>query len=160
MTTSETETPDYASFVDTRVRLVYIPEPTDSTPQGRDPDAEEIIAFVAAYNAEMGVMMVRPRRKTMGFLVETFKIIEIEADNEPPKPIKQKVLKETSTETVRQHLADRHGYSLSHVNSFTDEQAETEHNLIDHTDLGHAHEESDPEDSDDDETDAAGGVAD
>lgn len=149
----ETTEAFFTKLVNKRVRLVYVPEGPGAT-EGTRPVAEEIIAYVQAYNEANKMLMVRQKGRTMGFLLEVADVVEIETDEDDVKPIKQKKLKAVDTNTVRQHLADRHGYELTHVNSLTDEQAEEEHDAIDHGNLGHTHQEETPESEDTDSDDS------
>jgi len=43
------------------------------------------------------------------------------------------------TTSIRQHLADRHGLSISVLNRITEDAAREVHDGIDHGDLGHRH---------------------
>ena len=145
--TEATDKVDYTELVKQKVRLVYLPE----VEEGQDPNkrvAEEIRGVIETVNDALEVIMIRQRGKMMSFLVEYKDIVELEADDEPGKPIRQKTLKPVDSQNARQHLADRHGYELAHINAMTDEQAEEEHDAIDHSPLGHTHRDSDSESED------------
>lgn len=79
-------------------------------------------------------------------LVMPDEIEEIALAPSKPKTLAQKKLKEPNENTVRQHLLDRHGYERSVVNKMSDEKAWSEHEDIDHTDLGHRHITEDDDD--------------
>lgn len=68
-------------------------------------------------------------------------ITGVEAAPEKPKPVTQKKLKPIALGQARQHLLDRHGVTLAWAKD-ADEQAAFEyHQGLDHSDLGHKHEE-------------------
>lgn len=67
------------------------------------------------------------------------------------KKVTQKKLKPVAINNVRQHLADRHGWEVAPLNDMTDEEAWQEHENIDHSTLGHRHEESKEEESSEEE---------
>lgn len=83
-------------------------------------------------------------------LVLPDQIEEITAAPEKPKKIVQKKLKAVTVTTVRQHLADRHGWTIGEVNEMSDDEALGVHDDLDHSDLGHKHE------SDEDDNNEAG----
>lgn len=72
-------------------------------------------------------------------LVFPDKIEEIALAPSKPKTISQKKLKPAVESTVRQHLADRHGWLRSEINKLSDEDAFAQHENLDHDDLGHKH---------------------
>ncbi len=97
--------------------------------------------------SEFGVAF-KEKGKRDSDLVEPKDIEEIAVAAVKPKTLAQKKLKETTENTVRQHLLDRHGYDRSVVNGMDDDKAFAEHNDIDHADLGHKHVAEDDDDSD------------
>lgn len=90
-------------------------------------------------------MAFKEKGKRDSDLVEPDQIEEITLAPVKPKTLAQKKLKEVSETTARQHLLDRHGYERSVVNKMSDEQAFSEHEDIDHSDLGHKHVSDDDE---------------
>lgn len=100
--------------------------------------------------SEMGVAFKEKGKRDV-VLVEVSQIEEISAAPTKPKTLAQKKLKLIGEGQARQHLLDRHGYERSTVNGLTDEQAFQIHEDIDHADLGHRHEETKVEESDDEE---------
>jgi len=74
-------------------------------------------------------------------------IEEIQLAPTKPKKAVQKKLKPIEEQHARQHLADRHGYTLEAVNGMSDANAFAEHESIDHTGLGHRHEADKAEES-------------
>lgn len=60
------------------------------------------------------------------------------------KKIKRRQLQPIEVEEAKQHLADRHGYSLPDVEPFTDEQALDFHGTINHENLAHYHRKPTP----------------
>lgn len=82
-------------------------------------------------------------------LVLPDQIEEIALAPSKPKTLAQKKLKPVTDSNARQHLLDRHGYDRSVVNSMDDEKGLSEHEDIDHSDLGHKHVAEDEDDSND-----------
>jgi hypothetical protein len=118
-----TATLDPTLFVDKRVTLVY-----------HGPDGEEaVVCTVSAANA-MGVM-VKPK-------VEKDDIVSIELADEEIKQIKSKSLKVITLGNARQHMADRHGYKVADINGMTEQAAFEFHSTLDHSELGHNHDET------------------
>lgn len=108
--------------------------------------------------ANVIAVVIRPRGKTLGELIETNDIVEIGLDDSKPKPLAQKSLKNPSFDTVRAHLADRHGWTLKDVNELGEEEAMRAHRDLDHAELSHTHpyiedaeSEADGEEPDDEE---------
>lgn len=85
-------------------------------------------------------------------LVLPDQIEEIALAPSKPKTLAQKKLKLVTESNARQHLLDRHGYDRSVVNGMDDGKAFSEHEDIDHSDLGHKHAAEDEDES----TDEAG----
>ena len=85
-------------------------------------------------------------------LVEPHQIEEIAPAPEKPKRVIQKKLKPIADGNVRQHLVDRHGFSLPQAQELSEADAVELHNNIDHSELGHKHVEP----TEDDESDEAG----
>lgn len=72
-------------------------------------------------------------------LVEPDDIEDIAEAPTEAKKVTQKKLKPVAEAQVRQHLADRHGYSRKDLNAMSDGDAFKFHEELDHTDLGHKH---------------------
>lgn len=65
--------------------------------------------------------------------------------------LKQKKTLPVTTDKVKSHLLNAHGYYVSAINGLSPEEAEKEHDSIDHSDLGHNHDKttaSDEQDTD------------
>jgi hypothetical protein len=144
---SNEQTKDYTEFKGSRARMVY--KDTDTG------DLLEVFGVVDAVNTEMSVLMFREKGKTIGFLVELDSIDELEVQAEPLKPLKQKALKPITAAQARQHLLDRHEWELGVINATDDESALKAHDEIDHSLLGHTHEEQTEDSSDNDTPQAA-----
>lgn len=69
------------------------------------------------------------------------KIEEIAPAPVKPKPVVQKKLKPIEFGGARQHLMDRHGVTLSWGKEADEQAAFDYHAQLDHSDLGHRHEE-------------------
>ena len=121
---TDTET-DYTQLTQTRIRLVH-----NVDNDGGGQHTEEVFGVVEVVNAANEVMMVREKGKAIGFLVEFGNIVEIEPQAEPVKVLKQKVLKPITLGQARQHLLDRHEWTLEAVNGLDDHQAMHEHDEI------------------------------
>jgi hypothetical protein len=140
--TSTTTARNYDEYENKRVRLVHkvVNEETDTGLHD-----EEVHGKIEAVNTDNQVLMIRPKGKTMGFLVFFKDIVEFEEDQEAVKLIKQSVLKELKLGEGRQHLLTRHALLLDAVNGMTEEIALDFHSKIDHAPLGHTHQSSDSE---------------
>lgn len=108
-----------------------------------DGSVKEFEGKVEAASAEGMAFKEKGRRDVE--LVLPGQIEEISAAPVKPKSLTQKKLKPVAETSVRQHLLDRHGYDRPTVNQMSDEQAFAEHEDIDHSDLGHKHEDEDDE---------------
>lgn len=134
MTQAATEAVDYKSLEKKTVVFTV-----------RNGDEETVIEGIVEAASAAGVAF-RAKGKPQLQLLEVADIVRFEVLPEKPKVLKQKVVKEVETNKVRQHLADAHGINLNWLNSVSNEEAETFHNEIDHTNgehgpLGHRHEE-------------------
>lgn len=74
-------------------------------------------------------------------LYEPDRVEEIRVAPAKPKSVLQKKLKPIELGQARQHLADRHGVSMAWLKENTEEAAFQYHQGLDHSDLGHRHEE-------------------
>lgn len=102
-------------------------------------DAYEIEGTVSVGN-DLG-LLIKPKGKTQLLLIEAAEIVEVKYVLDKPKDLKAKELKPVEFGSVRQHLLDRHGFSLADINSRDEAWAFEFHNEIDHkaADLGHVH---------------------
>ena len=107
--------------------------------------AVEVEGTIQAANARGGLL--KPKGKSSYELIEMKEIEDVRLVETSVKPIKRKKLKPVEIGGARNHLAERHGYSLSEVNEMTEEDALTEHESIDHeaSDIGHVHVEKSDE---------------
>jgi len=106
-------------------------------------EAEEIEGTVEASN-EMGVL-IKPKGKSQLLLIEVAEIDHIDFVESKLKELTRKVLKPVEFGQARNHLLERHAYSLASVNKLTEKEAFEFHATIDHEgdDLGHTHEDKD-----------------
>ena len=118
-----------------------------------DGSAREVTGKVEA--ASEAGMAFREKGKRDVELVMPNEIVEIALAPEKPKKINQKKLKPISDERMRQHLADRHGFTLEEVNGMTDSEAVELHDNIDHSNLGHRHEGPDEDEDENGENESA-----
>lgn len=89
--------------------------------------------------AEMGIML-RPRGQGKGEMYYAAQIESI-VPVLKYKEVAAKVLKPTTLDDARGHLADRHGMTLETVNALPPLAALTAHDGISHANLGHTHSE-------------------
>lgn len=99
--------------------------------------------------SEVGVAFKEKGKRDVDLLLPE-EIEEVTAAPTKPKKLVQKKLKPATESTARQHLADRHGYDLTDLNEMSDEQAFSDHEEIDHENLGHKHEADDDDEADED----------
>lgn len=120
----------FEALVDKKVKLTYVL------------DGEEIVAegTLMAVAAGRGAMF-RKRGSQAPLTLTEDQLRDVEAIAEAPKKVTAKKLKAVTLDEARAHLADRHGYTLKSVNDATPEQAMLAHQQIDHTDLGHTHDD-------------------
>jgi len=102
-------------------------------------DAEESEGTAEVGNE--GGILFKPKGKTQLVLLEAGNIIEVRFVEDKPKNLARKVLKPVQFGQARNHLLERHGYTLAAVNALTEQSAFDEHEQIDHEaqDLGHVH---------------------
>lgn len=86
-------------------------------------------------------MLFKPKGSALMKLIELDKVVEdtFEQIQEKPRELKAKPVVPLTLSNSRYHLLDRHGYELNVVNGMTDEAAYRQHELIDHSRLGHFH---------------------
>ena len=129
---------DYTQYVDKKVIL------TVGTPGNDEPD-RNIEGTVQTANAV--ALLIKLKGKSQTEPIFTSQIVSIELAPDTNRELKQRYLKEVKVGEFRQHLVDRHGFTLSTVNDpdFTEEKAAAFHaeqhegKLKD--DLGHVHGE-------------------
>jgi hypothetical protein len=107
------------------------------TVKAEDGTAKEIPGKVEGAS-EVGLAFKEKGKREVQ-LVEPDQIEDISEAPTEAKKVTQKKLKPVKKEQVRQHLADRHGYNRSEINSMTDDAAFDFHEKLDHKDLGHKH---------------------
>jgi hypothetical protein len=102
-------------------------------------DAVEIEGTAQASN-DLGIL-IKPKGKTNFDLIHKGDIEEVRYVVEKPKALGRKTLKLVEFGQARNHLLERHGYTLAQVNEIDEKQAFDAHNAIDHvaSDLGHEH---------------------
>lgn len=94
---------------------------------------------------ERGIM-IKPRGRTTPEMIAPEQLESFELYDEIPQPIEQKVMAEVPFGKIRQHLADRHAFSLLELNAsnYTETPAYDDH-LRDHDEngetLSHRHED-------------------
>lgn len=128
---------DVKDFVGKKVTLVRnLPEPNAEGHTTVELEGEIIEA-----NPKVGVLF-RQRGRTNGELVMTHEIEDLRILVIAPKAIKVKPLKRMNLETVRQHLADRHGVSVEMLNKTSEDEAMKMHDqlhAVQGSDLAHNH---------------------
>ena len=123
-----------AQFCDQRVIVIYnLPEPNED-----GHTAEEVEGLVVTANDSVGIV-IKPAGKTLVRLIKTVDIEKIDLAPTSLRVFKQKTMRVIGLDTVRQHLLDRHGWSLSVINGMDENKAMEIHKGIDHANLGHAH---------------------
>lgn len=90
--------------------------------------------------AEYGIAFKEKGKRDVD-LVELSSIDEVVEAASKPRGLPQKKLRAVTVASARTHLLERHGLTRTEVNRLTDEEAFDQHNEIDHTDLGHDHNE-------------------
>jgi len=101
----------------------------------------EMEGFVIEADMKIGVLF-RQRGRTNGELIKPHEVEDIRLLSTAPKPVKVKPLKRMNLETVRQHLADRHGTSTEVLNRTPEEEAMKLHDELHATQgskLAHSH---------------------
>lgn len=109
-------------------------------PNAEGHQAEEIEGTVLSGNNEVGIF-IKAKGRTMGELVKVDQIEDVRVLPTTIKALKAKAIKMPTLDNVRQHLLDKHGFSISFVNTADEERAAKLHAAIDHSDLGHNHDE-------------------
>lgn len=112
-------------------RNILVQEEDESQPEGY----REVAGKCAAATAKDGIVL-RLRGRT--HIIPTDKIIDIIPEGKSRKMSIHQV-GPVQEGGMRQHLLDRHGYTLPRVEAMTEELALVEHALISHEGLGHRH---------------------
>lgn len=99
---------------------------------------EDAIEGRVESGSEVGVAFKRKGKRDIDLILPG-SIVSIELAPTKPTVIKTKSILVVPVERIRTHLVDRHGWNLSTVNALTNEEAELQHNKVDHSDLGHEH---------------------
>lgn len=106
---------------------------------GDEGQVEEVEGKVEAASA-IGLLL-KPKGRNDLRLIEATDIVDVDSPAEPVRKLSCRWIKDVEPGGFRRHLVDRHGATLSYVNSLTEEKAEEVHASTDHTDLGHQHGE-------------------
>jgi hypothetical protein len=136
--TTPAEAVDYSQYAGKKV-IITIGDPANDKP---DEDKE---GTVQTANAAAVLLKLKGKSAVEPILTSTIRQIVLAPDS--AKEIKQRYLKDVEVGQVRQHLVDRHGFTLDVVNAddFTEEKAvevHTEQHSGDLKDqLGHVHGE-------------------
>jgi hypothetical protein len=107
-------------------------------PNDKGETAVEVEGTALAANA-LGILL-KPKGRTQGELIEAAKIEQVQFAPEKARAIKAKSLKVVVYGDARNHLAERHGTALSWLNGATEAAALEYHGTLDHSDLGHNHD--------------------
>lgn len=89
---------------------------------------------------EVGILL-KPKGKATVDIVSAEDIVEVRYVVEKPKALTRKTLKVVEFGQARNHLLERHGYTLARINEMDEQEALNEHSRINHeaADLGHVH---------------------
>lgn len=123
-------TQDLTQFVDKKVVVVKNAE---------DGTSVEVEGTVQSGN-ELG-LVIKPKGKTNFDIIQASDIEEVRLVESAQKSLTRRTLKPVKLEQARNHLLERHAYTLAQVNKMSDQQALDAHEGIDHeaSDLGHVH---------------------
>jgi hypothetical protein len=132
---------DYNQFVGKKVTLTR--NLAEAAPDGST--AEELEGTVEAFAGS--TLLFKPKGKTTADMIEVGTLEKIDYAPDKAKKISRKKLKPVTYGQARNHLAERHGFTLKQVNGLTEKQAFEAHNGIDHEgqDLAHIHVDKDAE---------------
>lgn len=115
----------------------YVGKRVDITLVGAD---EPVHGIVASAGGDM--LAFKEKGKSNLHLLKASDIADIRVSVEAEPEMKPRRLNHVALDTVKRHLADRHGYRLADVNAMTPEAALEFHEGLDHDPLSHFH--SDP----------------
>lgn len=126
---------DYKKFEGKRVRLVR----NLDKPNENGESAVEMEGKVEVVN-EQGIL-IKPKGKVQLDLLTNDEIEEIDFAPEKAKVLKARQLKPIEHGQARNHLLERHGWTLDKANAITEAEALELHGEIDHVaeNLGHVH---------------------
>lgn len=98
----------------------------------RDPENPEQNVEVEGRveSAMPGAIAFKPKGKSTLDLIEADQIENITLVEENTAAVTQSVLQPVKLGSVRRHLADRHGVTVSEANGLTEEQATERHNAL------------------------------
>jgi hypothetical protein len=122
---------DYSEYNEKRVTLIVNSE---------DGTAQELEGTIVAGNA-LGVMF-KPKGSSKTDIIEGSNIVEVRLAPAKPKKLTVKKLKPIAVGQVRQHLVDRHGYTIADIEKMGEAEAAKFHDELDHSGLGHRHTDS------------------
>jgi hypothetical protein len=137
-----TETAAQAKYAEFEKKKVVI---TLGDPSNPDAETEELEGTVLSVTPV--AIMFKPKGSGGSSILMVEQVLAMQPLATGPTTIKQKTLRPVELGGVRQHLADRHGFTLAWVNDHTEEQAAEIHNQqhIDLADsLGHTHNAAPP----------------
>lgn len=106
-------------------------------------DAEGVLQEIegtAETANELGILL-KPKGKSTVQIIDAVSVETVEIAPEKDKSIRCRWVKDVEVGGARAHLAQAHGFTLSSVNSMTEEVAFEQHKGVDHSDLGHQHGE-------------------
>lgn len=89
--------------------------------------------------ASLAGIVLKPKNSSRSLLVESKDIDDIVESGSGPKRLKSKSLPQPVSGKFREHLVDRHGYPLADIQAMAESDAESFHNSLDHSPLGHFH---------------------
>lgn len=117
----------------------YVGKKVLVTVKGENGDAVEVEGTVDVGN-DLG-LVIKPKGKTRLDIIEQDDIIEIKYVADAPKPLAAKTLKVVEFGQARNHLLERHGYTLTDINKMDEQAAFDFHASLDHValNLGHVH---------------------
>lgn len=104
-------------------------------------DSEELEGSIEATNA-LGVVL-KPKGKSQLILIEASEIERIDFMDEKPKDLVRKTLKLVEFSQARNHLLERHGYTMKQIGELTEKEAFEFHVTLNHVELDLGHDHSD-----------------
>jgi hypothetical protein len=109
--------------------------------KARDGDAAEFEWEGTVIAASPVAILVKPRGAMLAELIQAESILELEILANPNAKLILRRLRILKPHEVRQHLIDRHGESWDTVERMNDIAAFEFHNGLNHSNLGHIHED-------------------
>jgi hypothetical protein len=134
MTVSVTDLKD---FEDQKVVLVR----NLAKPNDKGETAEELEGTLVAVAGD--AVMFKQKGKATAGLIDISDIERVDHAESGTKKLARKTLKMVKFGQARNHLLERHGYTLTQVNDLSEKEAFELHEAIDHEaqDLGHVHKD-------------------